>query len=252
MKGKTIGIMQPYFLPYLGYWQLLSAVDAFVVYDNIQYTKRGWINRNRFLSNGKATLFTIPLHKGSDFLDIGQRMLADDLDAAKILRQFEGSYRKAPFFNSVFPVLTDIVRYPERNLFDFIYNSIRAIAHFLGIATPILVSSDIAAEHWLHGQDRVLSICKSLAARTYINPIGGLELYSAEAFATEGIDLLFLRMKTNHYHQFGEPFVTNLSIVDVMMFNSLEATRRLLREFDLVLQPKEAAAVGTAQDPTAH
>ena len=60
-SGRTLGIMQPYFLPYIGYWQLLSAVDQFVVYDNIKYTKKGWINRNRFLRDGTDAVFTIPL-----------------------------------------------------------------------------------------------------------------------------------------------------------------------------------------------
>src|SRR6476469_7826367 len=97
-----LGIMQPYFMPYIGYWQLLAMVDSFVLYDNIQYTKKGWINRNRFLQNGKDALFTIPLKKDSDFREVRERSIADDFDGDKLLKQFEASYRKAPHFETVF------------------------------------------------------------------------------------------------------------------------------------------------------
>ena len=104
-----LGIMQPYFLPYIGYWQLLSAVDVFVVYDNIKYTKKGWINRNRFLVNGQPKLFTIPLRKDSDMLDVDRRSLANDFRRDKLIHQLESSYHKAPFFQELFPVIAEII-----------------------------------------------------------------------------------------------------------------------------------------------
>src|SRR5436190_5443164 len=130
-----LGIMQPYFMPYIGYWQLLALVDTFVIYDNIQYTKKGWINRNRFLQNGKDALFTLPLKKDSDFLDVSKRFLADDFDRNKLLNQLSASYRKAPQFKTVFPLITSIVNAEHRNLFDYIHDSIQRTAEFLAIRT---------------------------------------------------------------------------------------------------------------------
>ena len=217
-----IAIMQPYFLPYIGYWQLIAAADAFVVYDNIKYTKKGWINRNRFLTNGVEAVFSLPLRKDSDFLDVNQRFLADSFDLEDLLNQFREAYRKAPEFSSIMPLLEGIVRNPAANLFEYILASIRAVCDFLGIQTPLVVSSTIVCDHSLKSAERVQAICKALGAATYVNPMGGIELYSKEDFARNGIDLKFLKALPFEYSQGGSPFVPWLSILDVLMFNRKE------------------------------
>src|SRR5437868_3268542 len=141
--------MQPYFLPYIGYWQLLAAVDRFVVYDNIQYTKKGWINRNRFLRNGAGAFFTVPLKKGSDFLDVAARDVADNFDPGALLNPLEAAYRKAPFFKAVFPVIEMVVAAAPRNLFEYLHHSLTVIADYLAIRTPIVVASTIEIDHGL-------------------------------------------------------------------------------------------------------
>jgi hypothetical protein len=229
-----LAVMQPYFMPYIGYWQLLAAVDAFVLYDNIQYTKKGWINRNRFLLNGQDSLFTIPLKKDSEYLDVVQRVIADEFNGTKLLNQFEASYRKAPFFNTVFPLVSSIVKSEHRNLFEYIHQAIRLTAGFLGITTPVLISSSIAIDHSLRGQDKVIAFCKAKKASTYINAIGGQELYGKSIFAAQGITLKFINTRTISYTQYGNAFVPNLSIIDVMMFNSVESIRAMLDQYDLV------------------
>lgn len=232
--GMTLGIMQPYFLPYIGYWQLLAAVDRFVVYDNVKYTKKGWINRNRFLRNGHDAIFTLPLRKGSDFLNIADRAVADDFDPGTILNPFREVYRNAPFFGEAFSVIEMIVTAPLHNLFEYLYNSIQIIADHLGIATPLIVSSTVGIDHRLKADRKVLAICDALGATRYINSVGGRHLYSVDAFATRCIELKFLQPRAVAYRQFGGPFVPSLSIVDVMMFNSKEAVRAMLGEYDLV------------------
>ena len=217
--------MQPYFLPYIGYWQLIAAVDVFVVYDNIKYTKKGWINRNRFLRNGVEDTFSLPLRKDSDFLDVNQRLLADSFGRENLLNRFREAYRKAPEFSSVMPLLEEITRNPVANLFDYIFGSIHAVCEFLGIRTPLMVSSTIACDHSLKSAERVQAICKALGADTYVNPIGGMELYSKEDFAGNGIDLKFLKALPFEYQQSGNAFVPWLSILDVLVFNSKERTR---------------------------
>ena len=230
----ALGIMQPYFLPYLGYWQLLAAVDQFVVYDNIQYTKKGWINRNRFLRHGAEALFTVPLKKGSDYLDVAERSLADDFDPRMLLNPLAEAYRHAPYFQAAFPVLETVVAAAPRNLFSYLHHSITTIADYLEIRTPIVVSSTVAIDHGLAGQDKVLALCAALGTTRYINSIGGRELYSVSDFAARGIELRFLQSRPVTYAQYDHSFVPALSIVDVMMFNSKDAVRGMLGAYDLV------------------
>lgn len=220
-----VAIMQPYFLPYIGYFQLIGAVDAFVVYDNIKYTKKGWINRNRLLQNGSDVMFSLPLKKDSDFLDVVERELAEEFDRTKLLNQFRGAYRRAPYFEQTFPLLERIVRYEDSNLFRYIHHALIATCAHLGIGVDIRISSGAGIDHSLKGQDKVLALCRAMGADTYINAIGGTELYLREDFEAHGIELKFIKSRPFEYPQFGAPFVPWLSIVDVLMFNSLDAVR---------------------------
>ena len=211
--------MQPYFFPYIGYFQLISAVDMFIVYDNIKYTKKGWINRNRMLQNGRDVMFSLPLKSDSDNLDVCERELAADFNRDKLLNQFNGAYRRAPYFAQTFPLVEQIVRYEDTNLFRYLHHSIVRTCEHLGIATEIRISSGIAINHDLKNQDKVLALCAAVGARTYVNAIGGVELYSKESFQKKGIELKFIQSKPFEYPQFDKEFVPWLSIIDVMMFN---------------------------------
>ncbi len=218
-------IMQPYFLPYVGYFQLIDSVDLFIVYDNIKYTKKGWINRNRMLRNGQDVVFSLPLKHDSDSLDVRDRELAMDYRPDKLLNEIAGAYRRAPYYAQTFPVIEEIVRFEERNLYCFLHHSIVRICEHLAIDTEIRRSSDIAADHALKGQDRVLAMCRAVGTSVYINAIGGLELYSREEFLRRGVALKFVRSSPFEYPQLGGDFVSSLSILDALMFNSLDALR---------------------------
>ncbi|MBZ8119744.1 WbqC family protein [Roseovarius sp. LXJ103] len=228
-------IMQPYFLPYLGYFQLIKAADVFVVYDTIQYTKKGWINRNRLLRNGEAAVFSIPLKKGSDYLDVVDRQLSESFDRKKLCSQIEGAYRKAPFFAETMPLITEIVSYSAGNLFDYIQNSLRLTCAHLSILTPVRISSEIeVGASNLRNADRAIDICTRLQATGYINPPGGRALYEAEEFRARGLDLRFLEPQLATYTQFGADFVPALSVLDVLMFNGQNHTSNvLLKEYKL-------------------
>lgn len=223
-----LAIMQPYFLPYIGYYQLIRAVDTFIVYDNIKYTKKGWINRNRILLNNIDVMFSLPIKKDSDILNVVERELSTNYDPIKLLNQFRGAYAHAPYFNRVFPLLKRIICCDERNLFCYIHHSIVQICDYLGITTEILISSNIAIDHHLKGQDKVLALCQAVGADTYINSIGGMELYDRDIFRAQGIELKFLKVKSLEYLQFGAPFLPWLSIVDVLMFNSLDVVHTFI------------------------
>ena len=227
--------MQPYFIPYIGYFQLLGHCDAFVVYDDIEYTKKGWINRNRLLSSGEPRVVTLPLRRASDFAQVRDREIAPEFEPAKMLNLFRHCYGKAPHWEATEPLLHAICEHPDRNLFGFVHHSITTIVRSLQITTEIVVSSTLALAADLRGEDRVLAICAAVGATEYINPIGGLDLYHDQAFADRGIQLRFLRSKLTPYPQFDHPFVEALSIVDVMMFCApFELVERVRSDYDII------------------
>ncbi|MFC2135031.1 WbqC family protein [Bacteroidota bacterium] len=231
-----LGIMQPYFFPYIGYFQLINAVDKFVIYDNIKFSKRGWIQRNRILSEGKGILFSLPLKKDSDYLDINERKLADSFaeERKKILRKMENAYIHAPHYLTVFPIIEKCFLFNDTNLFNFIEFSIKEILRFLEIKTEILISSCINVDRKILGKKKVISICKECKATEYINAIGGQNLYSKKEFKRAGITLNFLKTKDFTYNQLNNQFVNNLSIIDVMMFNNKDRIKELLNYYILI------------------
>lgn len=234
----TVAIMQPYFLPYIGYWQLMHNVDIFVVYDDIKYTKKGWINRNRFLMNAQPETFTLPLKKDSDYLDVCQRQLSDTFNAEKLklIQRMKAAYQNAPFFQEGKEMLDDVFAFEEKNLFQFIFQSIKKIHSRLGLTSRLIVSSELEISRQLKGQTRVIAICKALSATTYINPIGGLGLYNGNDFREEGIQIHFQKTRPFYYKQFDHVFVSNLSILDNIMFVGYSDLKKNLFDVDFVTQ----------------
>lgn len=230
-----LAIMQPYFFPYIGYFQLMDAVDQFVIYDNIQYSKGGWLNRNRILVNGEDVYVSLPLKKDSDFLDVRDRVLGVQFkqENQKTLRKIEGAYNKAPYFNEFFPTVKKCLEYEDPNLFNFIYHSLTEVIRYLSIDSKLIISSRIDCDHSLKGQERVIGICRHLRATTYINLPGGREMYNRQAFFINNIDLRFIEPSIPLYQQFDNRFVPYLSIIDVLMFNSIERARELIAHYSV-------------------
>jgi len=227
--------MQPYFLPYIGYFQLIAAVDLFILYDNIEYTKSGWISRNRLCRNGEAVTFSLNLKSASDYLEVRERELAAEFRRDKLLNQIKEAYRRASEFAVVYPLLERIVNHEENNLFRFLHHSIIRVCEFIGIDTEIRISSTIDIDHGLKAQDKVLALCRAVSADQYVNAIGGVELYSKEAFREQRIALSFIRTRPFDYVQGAAAFIPSLSIVDVLMCNPISAVRDRVRNgYELV------------------
>jgi hypothetical protein len=232
---KRVAIMQPYFLPYIGYFQLIKSVDEFILYDNIQYTKKGWINRNRILVNGSDRLITLPVKKDSDYLNIVDREVSDtwNTDKKSLLTLIKSSYSKAPYFRETYELLEECLAVEHINLFEYIHQTLLKINRYVEIETPITISSSISIDHSLKSEEKVLSLCKAVGATMYINAIGGQHLYSKDRFAAHKIQLHFIKSDTIQYSQFNDNFVPWLSIVDVLMFNSKQDIIRYLNSYTL-------------------
>jgi hypothetical protein len=232
-----IGIMQPYLFPYLGYFQLINAVDYFVVYDDVQYIKNGWINRNKIQLNRNPILFTFGVKRDAMTLHINQRFYSEDKyysSKENFLKTLYISYLKAPHFEEVNELIADILNNENLNISEFNTNSLRKLCNYMNINTHFILSSSLERTKGLKAQEKIIEINKSLGSHCYINAIGGLELYSPEKFDENGIRLKFIRMHDIKYHQFNKIFIPNLSIVDVLMFNSQEKIEDLLNDYELV------------------
>ena len=234
----VLGIMQPYVFPYIGYFQLIKAVDKFIVYDDVAFINKGWINRNNILVNGKASMFTIPL-VGASQNRLIRDIEVDNLAAwsKKFLKTIEQSYKKAPFYIEGFQLLEQIFNLPTANIAELGVNSLKETCKYLNIETEIVESSTIYNNQDLKAQVRILDICLQEKANHYINPIGGIAIYDKQLSADKEILLNFIKAKPIQYKQFNkhdESFVPWLSIIDFLMFCSVEQINEHLNKFELV------------------
>ncbi|MHA4738455.1 WbqC family protein [Dyadobacter sp. MSC1_007] len=231
----TIAIMQPYIFPYIGYFQLINAVDKFVIYDDVNFINKGWINRNNILVGGKAHLFTIPLQDASQNKLIHEVALAkQDPWQKKLLKTIQQSYQKAPCYQKVFDLIEEIVNLEVGSINELAIHALQKTCDFMDIGTEIVPSSTIYHNTHLKGQDRILDICKQEKANHYINPIGGMELYDRGKFENEGVKLNFIKSISCPYPQFKNAFVPWLSVIDVLMFNRSEDIKKQLEAYELI------------------
>lgn len=231
----NLGIMQPYFFPYIGYFQLINTVDKFVIFDDVNYINKGWINRNRILLNKQEYTFTISLEKASQNKMINEIYLSTDIKwKGKLLKTIEVAYKRAPLFKLIYPLIEGIIGFEEKNLSIYVSQSIKQLTNYLEIRTPIVSSSVPYNTTSLKGQDKILEICRGERAELYVNPIGGRDIYQREAFEKQKIKLSFIKSKPIIYKQFGNDFIPFLSIIDVMMFNEKDKISNYLNEFELL------------------
>ena len=216
-------IMQPYVCPYLGYFQLVAAVDLFVFYDDVNYIRGGWINRNRIVSMGKEFLFTIPIVDASSFRLIKDTEINWKLkEMAKIHSNIRHSYARSPFFKDVFPIVDDLFTARHRTISEMAIDSVIKFSQYLGIPAQFKISSK---EDYVKTDDRVQNLVNILRpehADHYINPIGGQELYKKEDFEAFGIKLNFIKG------------TGSLSIIDVCMQHSRDEIGEMLKNYTLI------------------
>ena len=229
-----LAVMQPYFFPYIGYFQLVAAVDRLVILDDVNFIKQGWINRNRILVKCCPFLFSIPLRHPSSFSPIYETRLASGTHAyLKLLMTIEQAYRKAPNFEPIYNLVRKVCEHKTEFIGQLALESILAVVEYLGVSTEIISTSRYYGNSDLKGAERVLDICLREGAAEYVNLPGGEALYDKGGFADASVNLRFLQPKPSVYPQFGCPFVPSLSIIDVLMFNHRDAVRAMLNQYEL-------------------
>jgi len=232
-----IGIMQPYFLPYIGYWQLLNTVDKFVILDDVTFIKKGYINRNSILNKTGIIDIRLNVKKISQNKLILDHYLVDDEKwKQKMLRTIKYSYNKSIYYTDVYNLIEEILNYDSKNLSDFLYNQLIKISNYLNINTTIIKTSSLYNLTNLKGKDKIIEICKLEYCNMYINPIGGVSLYDRVEFKNNNIDLKFIKLLINKikYRQFNYKFQNNLSILDIMMHNNIDDIKKMLNYYTLI------------------
>lgn len=232
----NVAIMQPYIFPYVGYFQLIKAVDFFIFYDDVHFIKRGWINRNQLLINDKANLFSVPLKKPSQNKLINEIKLGLD---QQWLKQFystvEFSYKKAPFYKEIFPLIQSVFEENHTTISDLAIDSVKKIANYLEVSTHFELSSEKYPQtKGMKKANRLIEICSIKKTKNYINPYGGIDLYDKNYFKKHNINLYFIKNFISTYQQFTDDFVGGLSIIDVLMFNHKQDVKEMLNEFKLI------------------
>ena len=233
---KSVAVMQPYIFPYLGYFQLISAVDEFVFYDDVNFIKRGWINRNKILVNGKEKLVSFPCIQASQNKLIKEvKINLKNKAYSKFLQTLEQSYKKAPNFNVIFELISNLFKQKHNSIASLAAGSCTVVAKYLDLETNFLYSSEVfSTSQGMEKQDRLIQITQQAKASIYINALGGRELYNKENFKKEGVDLFFLKPELKSYPQFDNEFIPGLSIIDVLMFNDKESCQEMLNDFILI------------------
>lgn len=224
---------QPYFIPYIGYWQLINSVDTFKISDDYAYIKKGWISKNRILINGAPSDFRMEVSHASSFKQINELMLCD-FSVEEKLKTLSRAYARAPYFDNGINLMKKIFYYDNKNLAKFLTNSIYNVCDYLDINTNIIISSSFEGNSKYKREYRIYDMCERLGADTYYNAIGGQALYSYEDFRKHGIKLGFIKTGDIEYKQFKNEFVPNLSIIDVIMFNPKEEIKKMLDNYTIL------------------
>jgi hypothetical protein len=235
---EVVGVMQPYLFPYLGYFQLINAVNHFVFYDDVNFIKGGWINRNRISIAETPTFFTVPLNSASSFKKINQTGINQkhfERWKTKFLRTLCQSYKKAPHFKQVYPLVENIFLPEYNSISDLAIASVKATSSYLNLSTGWYTSSGSFSESSEHNRvDRLIYITKSLNSKNYVNLIGGKALYNKSAFLDKEIALNFLEPTIEPYRAGRAIREPGLSIIDEMMWNSKDQLKERLQNYKIV------------------
>jgi hypothetical protein len=231
----AVAIMQPYFFPYLGYFQLVQSVDHFVLFDDVMFIKKGWINRNRIANRNRIFWIRVPIQKLSQNKTIRETLVAWDAGfSSKLIVQLHSSYKKAPYYNQVISMIEDLIYSKPANLAELAGESVIATLKYLGVEKNIVYSSDLIDSNVSGRNERIISITKTFEDSTYINPIKGKQLYDKNLFEENQIDLRYLVPALEEYPHFSQnQFTPGLSIIDVLMWNDIATIKEMLTNYTL-------------------
>ena len=232
---KTVVVMQPYFYPYLGYFQMVLASDAFVFYDDVNFIKGGWINRNRISINGKPSYIGLQLEGASSNKLIKDISVSSNPNSKrKLIKTIQQNYSKAKYYKDVKELLSNTIGKNSDSLSQVAASSVMTVSDYLGIKTKFSFSSQISLKKEVANRtERLIEIIKSQDGQRYINAERGKHLYDKKDFKRENIELQFINPILKPYLQNSHNFMPGLSIIDVLMHNSIDEINKMLSHYEL-------------------
>lgn len=229
---------QPYFFPYIGHYSLIYSADLFVFADLRQYTRKGWMARNRILKplRREAQYFRIGLIKPRDKASLTECCLhKNEKWKIRILDQVAHYKNVAPYFNETILIIKDLFEKKYITLLEFNIESTKVLLNIFNINTPTILFSDI--EQKVEKADRPglwgLKICKALNASAYVNAPDGEKFMPVKEYIKSGIRLGFIQPDIKNYNQFNNEFISHLSIIDVLMFNGIKKTSEMIKKYEI-------------------
>lgn len=233
-----IAIMQPYFMPYIGYFSLIKHSDQFILFDTPQFIRHGWIERNRILKpNGEPLYIKVPLKKSPRETEINKLVINNSENwQNKIIAQLVPYKKKAPNYWKVIALLNEIFEFETESIVELNYHSLLKICEYLSIPTPINIWSkmNVKIEEVNAPDEWGLNICKALKADVYYNPIGGTSFFDRTKYKSAGIELRFMETEPIIYKQLSNEFMPFLSIIDVIMFCDTEEINSMIDSYKLI------------------
>lgn len=234
-----IGIMQPYFFPYIGYFSLIKNTDKFILFDPVQFIRHGWIERNRVLKPQLGWQYiAVPLVKHELSTAIKDVRINNSEDwKNRLLAQLQHYKKKSPFYKQTIEVVQKGLDIETDSIVQLNYLTLKAVCDYLEIPFDCEIFSEMNLEiEQVNAPDEwALNICKALGYKEYWNPPGGMEFFDPKKYEEAGIDLKFQKVNVQPYPQRRGPenIETGLSIIDVMMFNSPEVIKDMLDDYEL-------------------
>lgn len=233
MNETSVAIMQPYIFPYIGYFHLIDSVEHFISFDDVNFIKKGWINRNRILSNDIVINFNLPIKELSQNKKINESFIFDTKRSKeKIVSQICQSYKKAKYFEENFDFIKELILDEQESISIYNLNILKSLSSYLGMQTKFSLSSDYKTSS--EGKNKIFDLLTLKNAQSYHNAIGGMSLYNDAEFLAKGINLKFIESDSISYQQLSSTFHPYLSILDTLLNCGVEDTKILLGKYKLI------------------
>jgi hypothetical protein len=230
-RQEHAAVMQPYFFPYIGYFQLIQNSRFFVILDDVQFIKGGWVHKNKILDrSGREFEISIPTMKPSSRSLISSLEIHENFSRLKTLTKIERCYRRANYFREAMDIIEPLVMFESNSMVHYLENSIKGLSKQLGADTKFVRASELAIGNPQTPHGRIIEVCKNIQCNAYLNLPGGRKIYAPSDFESEGISLSFLSPEIIEYEQFTFPFIGGLSILDTLMHSGLEATAEMTKK----------------------
>ena len=228
MEEKTVVIHQPDFMPYLGFFDRLLKADIYVIFDNVQYTRRAWMNRDKIKTKKGEGWLTVSTQKAPQDTPINRILLAEGSWREDNLNLLRTNYRNSPFFHEIMPSIEELYKFPGTRMMDFNLASIQMLMQFFDIQIETVLASSLEPQG--KNNTMIIDIMKKLGYSRYLSGVGARDYFVPELYEQAGIEVIWQDFKHPVYPQQYDGFIPYLSSIDLLFNCGIKHSRLILRE----------------------